>query len=440
MMLWNRFHRWSGGRALVALCLIVVFGVAGSVAMSTARGDDESPKKTVFFDGDYDAAKASAAEDERVLVLYFTATWCGPCRQMERTTWVDERVVELLTTKGLVFKIDVDDERALSRKYGVRAMPTMIAVRDGEVFDRVVGGRSADQMIEWFEGVRRGERAVDAQRRRLEEREKPGEHDVQGRYRLAQSLMRTEAYAEAMEHLVWLWDHSIEHEPAFVGVRGSFMLSTIEELCAMHPPAKAAFMERRDAAERTLSEGGTDWQVAWDFVALNESFGEPARTLAWFDANKDDATKAGLLDRVGSRLVPLLLEHERWADAGRLLSEPVQMAQATLPMQVRMFDANPDLEEQTVERILGDLALRHANEHAALFAAERDREAMRMAMLVANHLGNRGRLALARTALRAGVVRPIHLRLIDAIETDQPADFVALRGRIEAALGERDAE
>jgi hypothetical protein len=352
---------------------------------------------------------------------------------------VDEGVVDLLTTKGLVLKIDVDEQRELAQKYAVRAMPTLIAMRDGEVFDRVLGARSPEQMIEWFEGVQRGERSIDVQRRQLEAR-KPGEHDVQGRFQFAQALMDSREFDEATKHMLWLWDHAVEHDPSFSAVRASFMLSSIEQLCGNHPPAAEAFGERRDDAERKMAEGAADPGLARDFAGLNDALGQGERTLAWFDAGKDDASKTPLFEAASMWLTPLLLEGERWADAGRMLPNPVEQAQVSLPMQLQMMQETSDLEEEVKTMFLNQLATEHALQHAALLAAGREREAIRMAMLVANQLGTRGRIELARAALRAKVVQPIHLRLINAIEVDQPADFVELQAKLEAALAERGAD
>ena len=67
----------------------------------------------------------------------FYADWCGPCRMVSPI--VDEIAEE--RSDITVGKVNVGDENALSMKYGVMSIPTLIVFKDGQEKTRIVGAR-----------------------------------------------------------------------------------------------------------------------------------------------------------------------------------------------------------------------------------------------------------------------------------------------------------
>ena len=62
-------------------------------------------------------------------VLKFSATWCGPCRVLAQT---------LKDVEG-IRNIDIEKEQEISRKYGIRSVPTMVFLKDGVEVHRQSG-------------------------------------------------------------------------------------------------------------------------------------------------------------------------------------------------------------------------------------------------------------------------------------------------------------
>ena len=76
---------------------------------------------------DYDAALKQAQATNKLVVVDFFATWCGPCKMMERDTFADKKVRQQLTN-FVTLKIDVDRQPQLAAKYGIEGMPTTLVI------------------------------------------------------------------------------------------------------------------------------------------------------------------------------------------------------------------------------------------------------------------------------------------------------------------------
>ncbi|MBQ3703766.1 MAG: thioredoxin [Oscillospiraceae bacterium] len=73
---------------------------------------------------------------EGLALVDFWATWCGPCRM--QAPIVDQLDAELGGSVK-VCKVDVDAEPALARKFRVMSIPTLIALKDGQIKETRVG-------------------------------------------------------------------------------------------------------------------------------------------------------------------------------------------------------------------------------------------------------------------------------------------------------------
>ena len=88
----------------------------------------------------------SEAEDASVpVVIDFWSEHCGPCKMLSPV--LDEVAAEIGDT-AKVTKVDVMAERELAMKFGIRAVPTLIFMKDGEVKETKTGIMMKDAIIE----------------------------------------------------------------------------------------------------------------------------------------------------------------------------------------------------------------------------------------------------------------------------------------------------
>jgi len=78
-----------------------------------------------------------------LLVIDFWATWCGPCRMLGPV--VDELASEF-EGRATIAKCNVDDCEEIAMRFGVRNIPTLVFVKNGEVVDRTVGVLSKQEL------------------------------------------------------------------------------------------------------------------------------------------------------------------------------------------------------------------------------------------------------------------------------------------------------
>lgn len=91
-------------------------------------------------DGDFDSKVLKA--DKPVLVDFWAA-WCGPCKAIAPTV---EELADEFAGRITVAKMNVDENPQTPGKYGIRAIPTLIIFKGGQVAEQITGAVAKSQI------------------------------------------------------------------------------------------------------------------------------------------------------------------------------------------------------------------------------------------------------------------------------------------------------
>lgn len=422
--------------ALLSLAFLLV----GLCAVPSARAGDDLPP--VFDKRPYADARKAAMEGKKWFIVKATAVWCPPCQQMDKTTWRDETVVEWLKKNAIIVALDVDKEQKLAEGLSIESMPTMVAFKDGDKeFDRVVGYKPSPVMLAWLEGLARGEKSIEAVRKRAQA-PADGRVDVRARMELARSLAMDRKYLEAADEYLWLWKNMLEHEPAMYGVRLSFMASDMDGLARKSEEARGKFVALRDETGKRMEGEKVEMEDVADWVVLNNRvLNDADATVKWFERVKDQPKWQPFINRVSFDLTEMFIELGRWADVGRLSIDP--LAELQSDWQLLKLTSGHELpkglnkeERKQLEEMPRQMFREKTGQrYAGLLAAEREELAERLAAKAREHDPSIHMVkTLVGTALDAGQARAVHLNWITAAKD---TSLESLGKRVTEALAKK---
>ncbi|MCB1493864.1 MAG: thioredoxin [Rhodobiaceae bacterium] len=84
---------------------------------------------------------------DKAVVVDFWAEWCGPCKQLAPA--LDEIATEMQDTVKVV-KVNIDENPDAPGRYGVRAIPTLMLFKDGQLASTQVGVQPKSRLVDWI--------------------------------------------------------------------------------------------------------------------------------------------------------------------------------------------------------------------------------------------------------------------------------------------------
>ena len=84
------------------------------------------------------------------IVIDFSATWCGPCKKIAP---IIEELAEEYEGRVIIGKCDVDDNVELTSRFGIRSVPSVFFLKNGQIVDKSVGAAPKQTFIEKIEAL-----------------------------------------------------------------------------------------------------------------------------------------------------------------------------------------------------------------------------------------------------------------------------------------------
>lgn len=107
----------------------------------------EASPDTISWRVSLDAAKQEAKRTGKPILVDFFASWCGPCKLMDKQTWANADVIKE-TQRWITVRVDVDHNQQLAAQYHVQAIPTLFLLRsDGSTITSSVGFVSPGDLL-----------------------------------------------------------------------------------------------------------------------------------------------------------------------------------------------------------------------------------------------------------------------------------------------------
>jgi tetratricopeptide (TPR) repeat protein len=260
-----------------------------------------------------------ARGDERLLVIPVKPQCCRPCATDAAAVLADPKFTAWVERHGRLVEYDPERTPELVPAMRHLGFPCVWLLNpDGSKLGTTTWDADAAAMAMSLDELRApNEEAAVRRREAIANGTDP--MSVADR---ADSLVQAGEHAEALSLYLWCFDHGLEVDTAYRGVRLSFLLSDLADLGRLHPPARRALEERVDLARKTVASDPSNFEAWREFTALANHLDDQELVLSTI-AGLDRSTRLGrrvrlhLLEYVLGPLVRL----RRYEDVLRLCED-----------------------------------------------------------------------------------------------------------------------
>lgn len=141
-------------RAPIILAVLVAVLVIGGIVFRLAGGGGVAPVPTAFANGmTVEQAIARGTQSGKLVLIYATADWCGPCQRFKKGPLSDSKVAAFITEHFEPVYLDVDHHQDLAAKLEIETIPAMRVLRPGKPPVQLNEYMEADRLVAWLEST-----------------------------------------------------------------------------------------------------------------------------------------------------------------------------------------------------------------------------------------------------------------------------------------------
>ncbi len=131
--------------------ILIMFVLVSVIAFTnTIFAQEEKDEGITFFEGTFEEALATAKKENKIVFLDAYASWCGPCKAMQRYSFISEEVGEFYNKHFINIKIDMEkgEGPALAKALNVEAYPSLYFINpEREIKLKAVGYQGPDGLL-----------------------------------------------------------------------------------------------------------------------------------------------------------------------------------------------------------------------------------------------------------------------------------------------------
>lgn len=140
-----------------ALGILAIGLVTMAFVVKSKENKQQESQGIKFQHISLEEAKKMAAENDQFIFIDAHTSWCGPCKKMAATSFMDPEVGEIFNNKFINLKIDCEkdaDGPEISRLYKIRAYPTLLIIdSEGKVIKQEIGFQTKEGLINMANSV-----------------------------------------------------------------------------------------------------------------------------------------------------------------------------------------------------------------------------------------------------------------------------------------------